>query len=512
MKKDGIQHNYDIISDYVVLLGLSLIMLLLLIPIFVIAKYSFIQGDDILYYFQAGDIWRDGHSFLKTIIYEGKQSIELWKSWQGLFFSDWVYLVIMAFWGEKAFGITAFIGIISLILSSLFFLWVVFYCIAGENIKKSFAIGALILVFQISIPSTAAEAFFWMVGMTLYTFSFSMSLVFVSVVLLLLSGKSKNNIVLIVLCIILSFAVGGSTYVLSLPIFVFLAILTVLAFVEKKENKALAILVLLCYLLFFAINVFSPGARIRMSGEGNGYSPLLAIVLSFSEALVFLLGRLDIPFVLLNVFLIPLYILMHKEAKGKKRIAFKHPEILSLISYCVFASMFTPNLYALGMIGVYRVQNLYRFVCFLLVPVNIWYWTGFVLRVIDNRKDGKKTNDRAIKSINKKIVFFSILKIFYAAFASAIILFSLYKTYGRTMTSVSAYYSLRSGEAETFYNEWQERLAVLEDETITDPVFEPFSQKPYLLYMADLSEDSNHYVNRSLAEYYNKNSVRLKGE
>ena len=99
-----------------------------------------------------------------------------------------------------------------------------------------------------------------------------------------------------------------------------------------------------------------------------------------------------------------------------------------------------------------------------------------------------------------------------AAFAVTGVLFTIYKTYGKTSTSVSAVYSLRENEAKIYNEEWQERLAILNDENIKDVVFHPYSRKPYLLFFIDVTDDKTNWINEAYARYFNKNFVVLSEE
>lgn len=80
---------------------------------------------------------------------------------------------------------------------------------------------------------------------------------------------------------------------------------------------------------------------------------------------------------------------------------------------------------------------------------------------------------------------------------------------GRTLTTVSAVLALKNGEAAQFRQEYLERLAVLEDENVKDVYLEPYSVMPYLLFEADITEDPEDWVNKSVASVFHKESVRL---
>lgn len=67
------------------------------------------------------------------------------------------------------------------------------------------------------------------------------------------------------------------------------------------------------------------------------------------------------------------------------------------------------------------------------------------------------------------------------------------------------------GEAYNFHQEYLERVEkLLGDED--DVQLQPYHYKPWFLCMGDLSEDENNEANRSLAIWYDKDSVTLISE
>lgn len=90
-----------------------------------------------------------------------------------------------------------------------------------------------------------------------------------------------------------------------------------------------------------------------------------------------------------------------------------------------------------------------------------------------------------------------------------VLCFMLYRYGGSTITSLSAVNSLRYGYAQTYYSEYLERLTVLEDDSVKDVYFEPFTFYPYLLFFGDITDDPNDWTNRAMSSYYGKDSVTL---
>ena len=77
-------------------------------------------------------------------------------------------------------------------------------------------------------------------------------------------------------------------------------------------------------------------------------------------------------------------------------------------------------------------------------------------------------------------------------------------------TVFGAAYYLANGTAEQFYDEYEQRLEILKDDSIKDVVFEPYKARPWFLINKDIGTDPSDEENVFLAKYYNKNSVCVK--
>ena len=80
------------------------------------------------------------------------------------------------------------------------------------------------------------------------------------------------------------------------------------------------------------------------------------------------------------------------------------------------------------------------------------------------------------------------------------------------MTATRALQSLRSGAAAQYYSEFQDRLTILKDPQVQDAVFTSYSQRPYVLFFTDISEDPQFWSNLAMADYYHKQSVSVSAK
>lgn len=246
----------------------------------------------------------------------------------------------------------------------------------------------------------------------------------------------------------------------------------------------------------FLVTAFSPGATNRREENAEAQvSAIKSIILSIYEAAKYI-ETWTLPFVsLLLLAMIPLFWKLIK----KKNYRFPLPLLVLLISFGMYAAQFTPNQYALGILGAYRVQNIYRFQMFFLLLGNEFYILGYLHRLFPNLK---------IPFVDKiaKIPFISVI---YGVVATCAIFLCMRYYAGSTLSSVSAYESLRDGSAALYYQEHLERLEILNDDTVKDVVLEPYTYPPYALFFNDF-QTFYGWENQDAAEYYGKDSIVVR--
>ena len=78
-----------------------------------------------------------------------------------------------------------------------------------------------------------------------------------------------------------------------------------------------------------------------------------------------------------------------------------------------------------------------------------------------------------------------------------------------TATIYRAYRMWRNGWAQAYGKGWEERIAVLKDESVKNPVFHPLNYVELLMYTDLQPENGYVWVNSACAEYYGKESVTV---
>lgn len=78
-----------------------------------------------------------------------------------------------------------------------------------------------------------------------------------------------------------------------------------------------------------------------------------------------------------------------------------------------------------------------------------------------------------------------------------------------TATIYRAYRMWRNGWAQAYGAGWEERIAVLKDDSVKNPVFRPLNYVELLMYTDLQPENGYVWVNTACAEYYGKESVTV---
>lgn len=484
-------------QERLIALGLFVLLMLLLIPVLWISKYNVMGVDDYRYLNIAQNGLIEEYNIFSVLITQAQNAIECWKTWQGQYFANWSIMTFLALGGGENYFLVTFVTLIPLLFAD--------YLLAYVILKKGFnatlsqvSIAILpVMIFHLSAPPSLVEAFYWLSGAITYTTVYAMSLVSIALLTnLLFTGNKWKMWVSYAVVLLISVCLGGGNFVTGLFMLLVFSAFSLYAFARKHKQRVFYFINLLTFTTTFLITIFSPGATSRrIENAESQVSAIKAVIMSLVEAGKYIYTW-TLPFViLLAVALIPLFWKIIK----KKNYRFPFPALVLLISFGMYAAQFTPNQYALGILGAYRVQNIYRFQMILLLLGNEFYILGYLHRCFPALKF-------SLFERMKKIPFIVMI---YGTLATCIVFLCMYNSMGSRMSSVSTYESLRDGTAAQYYQEYQERLAVLEDDSVKDVVFEPYTYHPYALFFYDF-QSFHSWINEYAEQFYNKNSILVR--
>lgn len=471
----------------ITLLGLLITM----IPLYRLSVYSIPYYDD--YGAPAGTIaWSKqfGTSYLHSAIVHAYQ---MWYAWEGVYFDRVLMALDPILWGEQYHFLGSVIIITSLLVSVFAFIYFICRKMLRGAKWDSLASAAIVSEITILFIYTAQQGFYWYSGGIKYVFGFSLWLITIlTTILTLISRKKAANIIYGLISAILIFFVSGTNFVTVLQSLIVSVSIFIMGYLWYKKRAF--------YLLPMLISNFY-GARLCLVAPGNakrasafhGMGAVEAILASFKTGFEFLGKFTDWRTLLLFLIALPISYRIVRMSGIKFRV--KNFLILALWSVCLYASGFTPNLYSSGDVVLSRVINTIKFVFQILLWINMTYFLGLLSQI---RTGGKRRW--------KGYVIWPLVIPWLAAW---MFFFKIQPNPIGTYSAFGANYYLKTGQAMFFYSEYEKRVEALNGPD-TDVILEPYTNMPWFLGWNDISTDPDDEVNQFMAQFYHKNSIRLR--
>ena len=470
-----------------------------LVPLFWIAHYNFFSADDFSYVQNAEAVWEDSHSVIKVFLAQIGYTRDIYFAWQGTYFNIWFFTSVIGILGKSAYYVGTYLSLGGFVLAEAILFSLIFCKVLRADIYTAGIVTASCLSLQILTTPVPSEAYFWFCGAVFYTFAHALALLLIAdLIALYYADKVWKVVVTEGLAVFLTIAVGGNNYVTGLTMFIIYGFSTLWMLYKKHPRRWMYLCNTVLYIAAFLVNMLAPGNRKRQSAAGVGHlSAVNAVFLSVKEAGAYVATNIYLPCIILGLMFVPLFIKMVKRSKYRYPL----PILVSILSFGVFAAQFTPTIYALGILGAGRVLNLYRLNFYVFLFGNELYWTGWFVRRIEERYD-------VVEKVREKKPASHLLPGWFLG--GAALCYTLVFYGGVKLSSVSALMSLRHGEAQQYYREYQERLEILEDNTAQEVYLKSFTQKPFVLFFDDITADKDNWINQTVANYFGKTAVYLE--
>lgn len=471
----------------------AILFVVSLIPLLWLGRYNVMCIDDYDYGRVVHDTWMQTGSVWQSIQTAWQQNMEFYQNWQGTYVSCFLMaLCPMNFRYEVAWVVPVIM--IGMFATSAFVLGrhILHRWLGCDRTGSSFIMLMLLFMFY-QVIEAPFEGIYWYNGATHYVFMESVwFFTLAALSAAFWSRKKSREIILCMTAAVLAVIVGGGNLVTGLQAEIFMVFLLIYAVVTNRKKIITVCIPLVTGSVGFLFNVLAPGNLMRGEIDSSvGYSAVMSVLLSFYHAVVFMI-RWTPAFVII-VWLMLLPVLWKLTGQSKQK--FSHPVWVTIGAYCVIAAMFTPTLYALGMVGLARVDNIIQMVYYLCLIMVTAYWLGY----LNHRGAGEAFGLFLDKTKGRMTaVCFCLMLLIWVLTADK-----------NTYTSISALRSLVNGEAQTFYAEAMERHDIYIDEDIVDVEVKPYSAKPALFSFDDLSTDRENWLNLAVMQYYHKAYVKL---
>ena len=470
-------------------LVLALLLLALaasLVPLFLLAPCDVPCADDFSYGMEVREALQRGVALPGVLRAAAQTTANIYRTWQGSFAAAFLMALQPAGFGTACYALTPFLMLGMLLAGTLCLCISLFSRIFGLPRRFGACVAAVLLLFSIQLVPYPVQSLYWYNGSVYYTFFYGLSLLaFALAVPTAQHGGAGRTLPLCALC----FLLGGGNFVTALDAMLVFTAAVLLALVLRHPGWRRLLAPLLCLLLGFALNALAPGNAVRQAAVEQAPNALWAVGESFVQAVKTGAASFTLPV----LGMLALLLLLFWHAAAGSSFSFRLPGLVTLFSFCLYAALFTPTLYALGSTGEGRVKDIVFYQYLLLLAFNAFYWTGWLRRRVASAKSQRLPLLPALGAV-----------LLCLGCCAAFILS------GRGFTSVMALGHLRSGEAAAYRAEASQRFSVLQDDSVRDAELEPFRAQPYLLFFDDISEDPADWRNESLARYFGKDSVTLR--
>lgn len=489
----------------------ALLLAVSLIPLFLLGRYNVMCIDDYNYGIQVHDTWLETGSVRQAFMTALRQTRDIFLEWQGTYVSCFLMAVCpMNFRYEAAFIVPVIMIGMFAVSTFCFGRQILVRWLGSDRHNASFVMILLLFVFY-QVIEAPFEGIYWYNGSTHYIFMqallfFMMTLVSGSI----WTEKKTKALFWCVLAAILGVIVGGGNLVTALQAEILSVFLLIYAFCMKRDRLRYVLAPFLTFSAGFLCNILAPGNAMRAAIDTDeGYSAVMAVILSFYYAVVFMIRWTPAMILLIWAALLPVFWKIGKKSAGK----FAHPVWVTAGAFCILSAMFTPTLYAVGMTGLARVDNIIQMVYYLCLFFVTIYWCGRISHREDIPQAEQTPGQRNLSAGQYFGCFLEKTgNVMIAAGILLVLAVWVLTADKNTYTSISALRSLVKGEAAVFYTEAMERHELYVNENVTDVVVEPFSARPALFDFNDLTEDSENWLNQAVTGYYHKNSVRLRSD
>lgn len=477
-----------IITIVAIFLGAGL--LLSLIPIIISSFYSHPLADDFGFSEKVNHVVKNGGGLFDILSASFQQVKDTYLDWQGTYAAIFVFSLQPAAFSEHIYFLTTFVMLTALIASTLFFVNTIFN-ILGYDKKIGIIISFVILLLSIHFVVDKKEAFFWWNGSSYYTLFYSFSLLFFSILIkLYYAEKIIKKVIFLIISLLLAAILGGGNYSTALLTTVILAFVIFLLIKHKKKISLCYVMIFLILITGFVISMIAPGNSVR-AATLTGESPVKAIIHSVFYAVVYIAKWTGLAqlagFSVIGFFA---YILT-KNSKYK----FQYPFIVFVLSVLVFATQLTPPLYAMNSVGSGRQVNIYYYSYYIFMSFNIFYIIGWI-----NQKDIVRIRT---KNIQKSFSVCTLL-LTIGVFLCGCLNYGLHN-----ITFVDTLLALKNSTPQTHSAEYLDRISQIKNgnTTISDIKTVPDFFSPLCI-----EEDSDFWINKQIARYYDVDKVTLKTE
>ncbi len=475
------------------------IFILSLLPIFYLADYDYASGDDFGYGALAHQVWMQTHSFVQLFKTLGGVVRQYYYGWQGTWFSLVLFQFQPAVFNERAYVIVPYLALFCIVGSTSLLLYYLLVKICNMPRSLYAIVTSLLLFASIQFIPRTTSGIFWYNGVAHYIIPHAMALLAIYCLLRFVMEKKKRFYVYGFLLMIL---LGGVNYLSALLAFLGILLLLICTCRIRRESLYL-LLPLLAEGIGLFISMIAPGNKVR-GGTNFGFT-FEKVCLTVGESVKSAVENIGFyfrekPLVFLLLLVAALFI-WEAYMISETTFSFSYPLLILICLFGVYCAMFAPGIYAAVDTSGGVPNNIYlTFV--LTMFLSAFYLLGWLQKELKQRKSSDWIEKHALSGNRWKcLVQLPILLLL-----AVILLLSK----GPMLKQSTDFYCIdfvRSGRAEDYKEQMEERLLLLTDPAVQEVVVPEMNSDQYPFMHMALMGDSKEWTNTVTAKFYGKKSI-----
>lgn len=350
------------------------IFILSLVPLLIIAFYNVMCADDYSYGFLAHKAYMESHSVLSCLKAATQKVHSSYFGWQGTYSAIFLMALQPGIISEKLYFLTTYFVLFFFIGGTIYFTNVLLREYLKIDVHLVIIIVSVFFICAIQGIPYPSQAFYWYNGSVFYM-GFHGIMMFYLGLLIKNSISEKCSVAAMVVSLIVGIILGGGNYVTALLTLELSFLVVFICWREKGSRAFRLVLPVIVNSIGFFISAIAPGNQIRQQYFlETKLDAGRAILYSFMYGINYINKWINIWVILGIALLVPFI------WKAVKNLSFKwrYPGIIVILSFCIFSSSFTPTLFAQGMEGAGRVQDIQYVYFITMLLIDIFYIEGWI--------------------------------------------------------------------------------------------------------------------------------------
>lgn len=475
-----------------------------LLPILYCSFYDYATGDDLGYSAAVHQLMQQGAPFSAILQAIWGQVVTSWYNFQGTWSSIILFQLQPGIWGERVYAITPWIALACIIGGTGYILHDLLVLRLHYERASYWAILSVLLILSVQYMPRIRGGIFWYTSVAHYIIPYCVSLLSITWAVKWMDHGQKRYPILMLLGMIYLGGAGYPPIVMAAAVLLILMLISLCRDVIKvtllaQRRRALVIAIPLgLEVIGFGISAMAPGNKVR-GGSDFGFSAQRAIgtiAAVLRDEISIGLGYVITDRLLVPGMLIIAVLAFEAYDIDRHRVNARYPLGVAVVGYLLTAAVRAPEIYAGVEVsgGVPDVDYLvYQLcltgaICYCMVWLKNWLDDhGYAIA-----RDAVRFNRCVRTPIMIAVMLFCIV---------------FYRHYIGGTADYTCITFIQSGALADYQEQMQERLAILENDSIQDVVLPEMNEYQGPFMHMPLMRDHNSFTNYVTEKYYGKRSV-----